>query len=189
MSNLSLTGSVSALNEDLSNLSIKRNARNEIHYDVTTLLGIAQKLHIDQLATNWNAVDAFGHGATSDIKHSVQETNLHLAFKRTNRLYDRVSESEFYKVLITEIFVLGTPIIRDHPTIVDLEGIYWEINSQGLVLPVLVYQRTVHDNLAKFLSTDDGKALSIEQRLRLCMDVAAGLAALHTCRKVQYDLV
>ena len=184
MSNLYLTGSVSALDEDLSNLRIKRDARNEIHYDLTTLLGIAQQLHIDQLATTWNAVDAFGHGATSDIKHSVQEANLHLAFKRTNRLYDRVSESEFYKVLITEIFVLGTPIIRDHPTIVDLEGIYWEINDQGLVLPVLVYQRTVHDNLSKFLSTDEGKALSIEQRLRLCMDVAAGLAALHTCRKV-----
>lgn len=186
MSSLLLTDSLFPLNEDLGSFNIKCDARNEVHYDLTTLLGIAQNLHIDQLSTMYNAVDAFGRGATSDIKHSVQESDLHLAFKQTSRLYDSVSESEFYQVLITEVFVLGTPIIRDSPTIVDLEGICWEINDQGYPLPVLVYQRTMHDNLSKFLSTDEGKSLSTEQRLGICMDIAAGLAALHTCSKLQH---
>jgi hypothetical protein len=60
------------------------------------------------------------------------------------------SKPEFYKVLILEIFVLN--VFQEHRSVLDIEGICWELTKRGEVHPVFVFERA-RDDLRRFMGS------------------------------------
>ena len=78
------------------------------------------------------------------------------------------------------------PPLSDHPNIVKLLGIGFEIEGPAFnrnVMPVLVPECAELGNLAEVLETAkrEDRPLSFDQKLAFCLDVAHGLEALHAC--------
>jgi serine/threonine protein kinase len=108
------------------------------------------------------------------------------AFKRIkwSRLA-RSNESRNFQALISEVLVLGHPLIRKHPNIIRLEGICWDFPpGDDRVWPVLVFEKAQNGDLARFLNSDPGKHINFENRLKLCANVAAALKFMHSCREL-----
>jgi len=107
-----------------------------------------------------------------------------VAFKR---LHSTSSVSDMYEALACELLVLEHPVIRRHPNVVQLHGIAFDVHTHGerviRVLPCLAMEHSRHGNLEDFVG--GMKSLSVLQRLKLCLDVATAIEALHglsTCR-------
>ena len=79
--------------------------------------------------------------------------------------------------------MLGHPVIREHPNVVELEGICWDVQSEGKVWPVLVFQKTQPGDLESFMELPAGRDLSIKDRLKLCMDVGTAIMDMHSNRR------
>ena len=171
--------------------------------DLITFLGVAQKLRIQLLPITWHpALDRIGQGATAEVREAIATINFSFAFKRpvvgSSFEFDfEAFERRLLPCLIDEISILGHPRMRKHPNIIDLEGICWEIISekgmrisreipvdfttggQGIV-PVLVFQKSEHGDLYHFMKQDGGKELSFSDRIAICIDVARGVAEMHS---------
>jgi hypothetical protein len=66
----------------------------------------------------------------------------------------------------------------------QLEGICWDIpRGNKKVWPVLVFEKMKHGDLDRFLNLDIGEKLCLQDRLKLCADVASAVATMHSCRK------
>ena len=77
--------------------------------------------------------------------------------------------------------MLGHPSIRDHPNIVRLEGICWDVAPGGeRVWPVLVFEKARHRDLLTFMEQAEGKSLSLEERLNICADIAVAINHMHS---------
>ncbi len=172
-------------------------------YDLITFLGVAQKLRIQLLPITWHpALDHIGQGATAEVREAVANINFSFAFKRpvVGSSFDfdfEAFERRLLPCLIDEISILGHPRMRKHPNIIDLEGICWEIISekgrrisreipvdfttggQGIV-PVLVFQKSEYGDLYHFMKQDGGKELSFSDRIAICIDIAKGVAEMHS---------
>lgn len=162
-------------------------------FNLITFLAIAQKLEIDFLPIKWQpALSKVGAGGTAEIRQSLIHLQMSFAFKRLKDAawIDEIDESERpkemktgFQVLISEILVLGHPSVRDHPNIISLLGICWDILPSGCVWPVLVFERTALVDLWSFAESEEGKNISIETRLKLCADVATAVRDLHQSSK------
>jgi len=86
---------------------------------------------------------------------------------------------------MSEVSVLGNPFIRDHPNIVDLEGITWELDNENLI-PVFVFQKAQLGSLDHYLRSE-GRMSSLEDRLKICLDVGKAIAALHSTSMCSRD--
>lgn len=166
-----------------------------------TFLGVAQKLRIQLLPIRWQpTLDRIGQGATAEIRESVANINFSFAFKRpgVHSSFDfEAFEHRLLPYLIDEISILGHPRIRQHPNVIDLEGICWEIISgrgirisreipvdfttgdQGIV-PVLVFQKSKYGDLYHFMMQDGGKKLGFSDTIAICIDVARAIAEMHS---------
>lgn len=164
--------------------SLEDDKRTSKYEDFLTFLGIAQHLNIDMIPITWlPAMDVIGRGATAEIRENIATLQIRLAFKRLN--LERLSEGErSIKPLIAEMSILGQPSIREHPNILTLEGVCWDVAKGGDVWPVLVFQKSEHGDLAKFMVRAPGKDLCAEDRLRLCADIAAAVMTMHSNGKV-----
>jgi len=152
--------------------------------DFLSFLGIAQNLGIDFLPITWQpALDSIGQGATAEVRQASIALQTSFAFKRFLRLEAALSireESNIFRALIAEILVLGRQSVRDHPNILRLEGVCWEVNPRDdSVLPVLVFQKARHD-LHEFMEQDPGMNLTLEERLNLCADIATAIMHMHS---------
>jgi hypothetical protein len=154
----------------------------ESQYDLAIFLSVIQKLDIEFLPVTRNALEAFGHGGSADIHQAVVNIDTAFAFKHASRLFDERGEVDAYRALVSEVLVLGNPAVRDHPNVIDLEGICWEFDAKDLHLrPVLVFEKAQHGDLQRFLSTTEWNDSSFEMRLNLCVDIACAIMALHQC--------
>ena len=96
----------------------------------------------------------------------------------------RPKEMKFgFQVLISGLLVLGYPSVREHPNIISLLGICWDILPSGSVWPVLVFERTALGDLWSFARSGEGKDIPVETRLKLCADVATAVRDLHQSSK------
>ena len=156
------------------------------HHNFISLLSVAIQLQVDLLDITWQpALEKLGKGASSLVNQSDQiSKDLTFAFKRSVPGCDEwgpnsaMSDQKRYRALLSEILVLGMPSIRDHPNIIRLEGIAWEFN-EGKVWPMLVFPKANRGTLKEFINSKEGQEASFETLLRLCIDVAFGLHALH----------
>ena len=150
-------------------------------YDLLTFLGVAQNLKINFLPITWQpALDKVGEGGTAEIRQALVNVQMSFAFKRLKAPRGIEEEAQYLRALIAEISVLGHPPIRRHPNVVDIEGICWDVvSSSGKVWPVLVFEKTQQGNLNTFMTAGKGKDLGVEDRLRICFDVADAVRNLH----------
>ena len=59
-------------------------------------------------------------------------------------------------------------------------GIHWEIPSDGSdPWPVLVLEKAGLGDLWSFARSEEGRAMSIEKRLGICLDIAQAISTLH----------
>lgn len=89
-------------------------------------------------------------------------------------------------LIYNEVLTMRHPPLANHPNIVKLLGIGFEVegpDSDRNVMPVLVPECAELGNLAEVLETAkrEDRPLSFDQKLAFCIDVAHGLEALHAC--------
>ncbi|KAK6333770.1 hypothetical protein TWF730_003953 [Orbilia blumenaviensis] len=159
----------------------------ETEHDLLSFLAIAQANEVDFLPITWQPnLGTVGAGGTANIQQSSLDEKLSYVFKRIHRGID---EPYAYKVLVSEISILGHKEIRDHPNIVRLSGICWDvISSLEPIWPVLVFQKSEHGDLKNFMCSGAGISLGFDQKLKLCDDVAVGITALHEMDIVHGDI-
>ena len=160
------------------------------HHDLIHFLGLAQFYQVDLLPIKWQpSLETLGDGRTSDVSQSLFNIQIGLAFKRTfptqsedQRHSD--GESDVYPRLCTELSILAHPPLRNHPSIVRLEGFCWELHLDSFgALPVFVFEKAQGGSLQKFMSSEQGGNLNFAERKRLCVQVADALMTMHGCRE------
>ncbi|KAK6359240.1 hypothetical protein TWF696_000404 [Orbilia brochopaga] len=162
-------------------------AELEDGYDLLSFLAAAQSNDVDFLPITWEAdLGKVGAGGTSQIQQSFLNLDLSYVFKRIHRGID---EPYAFRALVSEIAILGHKDIRGHPNIVRLIGVTWDILSASeAIWPTLVFRKSEHGDLRRFMKSDAGKGLDFDGRLKLCNDLAVGIAALHAVGVVHGDI-
>lgn len=167
----------------------------EAHNNFVRLLSVAMLLKVNLLPLTWSpALEGLGSGATAQISQFSLNVQTTFAFKRFNHINPNsdLSDEQFlnqqYNALIAEIIALSSPHIYNHPNIVNLEGISWEILDDSVgVFPVLVFRRAECGDLRRFLSSPEAVDLSFDDRLAICVEVVRALKIMHECgRRKQY---
>ena len=145
-----------------------------VQSDLIAFLSIVQECDVDYLPITWQpALSTLGVGGSGTIRQSTFMTKKPLAFKQFHN-----SDSGFLP-MISEVLILSQPPIRNHPNIVDLEGVCWEIKpSTEKAVPVLVFEKASWD-LQQFMSVREGMDMSFEDRLKMCANVGDAIMALH----------
>ena len=147
--------------------------------DFIAFLAVAQRLQIPFLSITWQlALGLVGFGGTANINEALINLQTSLAFKRIDQEGNK-DPSIVFRVLINEITALGHPSIQKHPNIVDLQGICWDIPSDDEVWPVLVFEKSHLGDLDDFAMQD----LSINERLKLCVDIGTAIMDMHSNRR------
>ena len=163
--------------------TLASSAATDVTYDFLTFLGIAQHLHIDFLPISWDTDANIGEGGTAKITQSSINLELAFAFKRLASVRSARSEAEttaIYEALVAEISVLGHKSVRGHPNINRLQGICWDIEPETeRVWPVLVFEKTQHGDLEKFMELGAGARFDLKNRLKLCAEIASAVSHLH----------
>src|SRR6516164_5720364 len=178
----SLTESNNSIYDSLqgwsSSQSVRQISRTAPHDDFLTFISIAQKYNVDFVATTWQpGFGLLGQGGYGRVSQSLVNLQFSFAFKRIREV------SDTFKEPITELSVLCQPFIRDHPNIIKLEGICWEVNPEAdRILPVLLFEKSREGDLRHFLSSAEGRGLSVMAKLGLCADIAEALINLHDSR-------
>ena len=99
-----------------------------------------------------------------------------LAFKR---FHDSEDSDDDFLPMMSEVLILSQPPIQNHPNIVDLEGICWEVKSwTERAVPVLVFEKASWD-LQQFMNVREGMDMVVEDRLEICADIGSAIMALH----------
>lgn len=152
-------------------------------------LAIAQWRNIDYMPITWQpALGAAGAGATALVHQSLVNLQVSCVFKRIH--LEKVSaegRQSSMLALTSEVTVLGHPVIRQHGNIIRLEGICWEFRADD-VWPVLVFKKTPHGDLRRFMRSVAGRLIKFEDRLRLCSDIAAAVMTMHSFREIPFVL-
>jgi Protein tyrosine and serine/threonine kinase len=157
--------------------------------DLITFLGVLQKLQIEILPITWQAArQPIGIGATGRINESLIDLHTRFAFKCVadkqkdavaNPQEKDVTKERIIQTFINEIIVLGHPSTRKHPTIVELQGICWDIGSDDEVWPVLVFEKSQYGDLYHFATLPIGRELCIAERLKLCVEIGTAISDMH----------
>jgi serine/threonine protein kinase len=146
--------------------------------DILTFLALSQKRNIDILPIIWyEALDAVGRGGTAEIREALVNLQTSFAFKCLK--LDKENDDENIKKLTAELIVLSAPRVRAHPSIHSLLGICWDIDLQDNVGPVLVSEKSEYGNLEAFMTTNEGRNLILETRVKFCAEIASAVMTLH----------
>ena len=193
------------------------DASNDTEIDFISILEICEYYGIDFLPITWQqALDVLGIGGQAEIYQSLVNLSMSFAFSRAKlpaQLDEITQEAEVavYRALRLHIVMLAISIIRDHPNIITLLGVCWDIRpdkkrwnpentggerekmditsspdiseTQWRVWPVLVTERTKHGDLVRFMKSQYGRDLNLATKLKLCTDIARGIKDMHGLRK------
>lgn len=154
-----------------------------------SFLANAQAQGISFLSIKWQAAQrAFGSGGTSIINEALANIRTTLAFKRVQPIEEfadeehQKSDADIFRMLINEITVLGDSALREHPNIAQLQGICWDVSSDGKVWPVLISEKSQLGDLYKFAHLPVWRELDIKKRLKLCIDIQTAVLDMHSIR-------
>ena len=162
---------------------------NSEHLTMYCFLSLAQSFGLEFMPITWESGrEVLGRGASGHVNQSLIDIRTSLAFKRpTIDGQNKLAVRELLREWMLEVAILNDPKIQQHPNIIELEGIAWEIDhSCSTILPVLVYRRSQLGTLGGYIEANIGK-LSLNQRLKLCFDLASALEMLHSCSKQHYS--
>lgn len=108
------------------------------------------------------------------------------AFKRTSQYHaDRgvAEDLSLYEILAMELIVLGQQAIRDHPSILDLEGMCWEVTDIDCIYPVLLFEKGNWGDLSSFVHEIGSGYCTFNAKLGYCVDIAKALQVMHGLSK------
>ena len=116
------------------------HTNGDVQSDLIAFLSIVQKCDVDYLPITWQpTLSTLGAGGSASISQSTFMTKKPLAFKRFHD--SEISDGDFLPMM-SEVLILSQPPIQDHPNIVDLEGICWEVKRwTERAVPVLVFEK------------------------------------------------
>lgn len=169
-------------------------------YGFIAVLGLAQRLKIDFLPITWQALRGLIGQSRARINQALLSIQTSFAFKR----FDHHNQSDPFREIAQEIAILGHPLVQDHPHIVNLIGICWDISENNennpkhdqdivtgiQVWPVLVFGKSHLGDLYSFTRSSRGKGLSIESKLKICADVGIAIRDMHlNGRTAVYSIV
>ena len=119
------------------------------------------------------------------ISQSTFMVKKPLAFKR---FHDTGNSDGGFLPMMSEVLILSQPPIQNHPNMVDLEGICWEIKPRTgkavpvltfeTAVPVLVFEKASWD-FQQFMDAHEGMDIVFEDRLKICADIGGAIVALH----------
>ncbi|KAI0549990.1 hypothetical protein F4679DRAFT_544420 [Xylaria curta] len=180
---------------------------NPISCNLITFLAAVQDLKLEILPLQWQSTrHSIGKGGTSQISQAVINLETSIAFKRVSeedRL--RLDDEEIFRRIISEILVLAHEGIRDHPNILELQGVSWdvspsmggnyssEVTSAGSlkdtkVWPVLLFEMSRYGDLGRFAALPAGRSLDHSARLDICLQIGRALATMHSNGVVHGDI-
>ena len=145
-----------------------------VQSDLIAFLSIVQKCNVNYLSITWQpGLDTLGAGGSGMISQSIF---MALAFKR----FHESENCDFgFLPMMSEVLILSQPPIQNHPNIVDLEGICWEIKPRTeKAVPVLIFEKASWD-LQQFMNVRESMGLVFEDRLKICDDIGDAIVALH----------
>ncbi|KAF3314300.1 hypothetical protein TWF173_004904 [Orbilia oligospora] len=115
--------------------------------------------------------------------------NLGLVFKRTKAEIDDENQdvATVYRAVLSEVYILGHPVVRHHPNINNLQGICWEV-VQNRPWPVLIFKQAPYGDLGQFMRTEEGRNLGLKDKIKLCWEMGNALHLMHSCNAVHGDI-
>lgn len=171
------------IERSLSQVSISNPHHREISDNILSFLALVQHFRIQFLEITWQSVrPEIGRGGTSKITEALANLSVSFAFKRfTNQEHehDEQTEAELYRTFSNKVIVLSQEWARQHPNIVQLEGICWEVCSDNRVLPVLVFEKSQLGDLFSFIRSPFGRTLDMQRRFQLCCEVGKTVTDMH----------
>ena len=163
--------------------------------DLIDFLGLSQFYQVDLLPITWQpALESLGDGRTSNVSQSLLNIQMSLAFKRSFPTQSEFQqhlegESDIFTRLCTELTILAHPPLRNHPCIVRLEGICWELHLHTFgVLPVFVFEKAHSGNLQNFMNSAQGENLNFAERKGICLQIARAMMTMHEFREFILEL-
>ena len=146
-----------------------------------SFLATARNLMLELLPLNWDQ-QMIGFGATSRVNESHGNPKTSFAYKRVHdESKSSTPHNVIYRMLTNEIVTLSGQIARNHPNIVQLQGICWEISSVNEdAWPVLVFEKAQFGDLYSFSMTPTGREMGLDQRLSLCVEIEKALVDMHS---------
>lgn len=139
--------------------------------DLIGFLGLMNHFDVPLLPLTWQpALATLGRGSTAKVNQALVHAGMSYAFKRMR------TEKNFER-WVNEVMVLTR--LRGHPNISSVEACCLEILDNGKLSPVLVFQMAELGDLEKYMRSDLAEHMEFQDSLRLCLDVGAGLKAIH----------
>ncbi|KAK3356289.1 serine/threonine protein kinase japonica group [Lasiosphaeria hispida] len=157
-------------------------------FNFLSFLATVQALQIEILPLVWDIThdDDKGFGGTSIIYQALVNLDTSFAFKAYRK--QQKTEEQVFRTLINEITVLSETSVREHANIAQLQGICWEISpTDDKPWPVLIFEKSPYGDLDHF-ARYGGRGMTINDRLRLCLDVGRAVMDMHTNRIVHGDI-
>lgn len=154
-------------------------------WNLISFVGAAQLLAVDFLPITWHsALTEAGRGGTATLRERLINSTLSLLFKRVHpqhfQQYGTDATSKVYETLAAEISTARHADVVKSAHLAHLEGISWDVESDGTVWPVLVYEKAEYGSVRTTMEKRQNEApLDIHAKLRICEHVANGLATLH----------
>jgi hypothetical protein len=153
-----------------------------------SFLRIAQSLEINFLSiTLQPKLDIIDQGGTAKIRQAMVNLQMNFAFKRLaspERVQVERGEAKIFRAFIAEMLVLSHPSLRNHPNVIRLKGICWDVVSGGeKVWPVLVFEKARNGDLLTFMGRAEGRSLIMVERLNICVDIAMAVMHMHSSSK------
>ncbi|KAF8534599.1 kinase-like domain-containing protein [Trichophaea hybrida] len=163
-----------------------QHVNDHTHNDLISFLSIVQKWDVDFLPITWNpALGDISQSGSGTICQSTFNQDLSLAFKRYHGFGN---EPGYFLPLISEVLILSQPPVVNHPNIIDLEGVCWEIKSPtNEAVPVLVFEKAAWD-LSQFMNSEEALKMSTNDRLQICTDIGNALLTLHAYDVIHGDI-
>jgi hypothetical protein len=147
--------------------------------DFVSFLAIVQSLHIPFFDFEPDTSDSVRMGSRTHVIHL--RGNKGIVFKSEPDLPETLAN----QVLVSEILVLGHPVLSKHPNIQGLLGVAWQpkfFKDKFLrVVPHLVFEKSHHGSLWEFTVERHrkGEDLSFIDRLHLCSNIGDAVEAMH----------
>lgn len=137
-------------------------------------LAVAQDMLVDFLPITYqSALAELGSGAAGNIRQAFVSLGYSFAFKPTQEL----------AITLNEMIAYTLQPIRDHPCVVRLEGISWDVSRNGCVAPNLVFEKSTYGDCEVFMRSVEGHQMKIENKMSWCLQIAKALKEVHQACK------
>lgn len=173
----------------IDGLSLRANSSSAAISDLQGILRTVQSLQLKQIPYDESQEsDLIGEGETfSVVKHQYGEKFIAVKFIKRSLVSDAKDQKVLRRRLqsvMREILIMNHAPIASHPNIIDLIGYGWQL-EKGKPFPYVAVEYGNLGSLRPFLRS---RSESLQHRLMLAGDIAAGLMALHEVGVIHGDL-